>query len=93
MFVFCRTAFVAAELERHGGVSPHVSPMMQVSDGAALLSATGFAIPTGIAQCRAVHLLCERVSRCVPVARHCCLRWRVQLTRTSLKWSTVMRLS
>ena len=41
-----RSAFVAAESERDGGVSPHVSPMMGVADAGNLLAASGFGIPT-----------------------------------------------
>jgi NADH dehydrogenase [ubiquinone] 1 alpha subcomplex assembly factor 5 len=41
-----RSAWVAAESERDGGVSPHVSPMMGVADAGNLLSAAGFGIPT-----------------------------------------------
>ena len=41
-----RSSFVAAEQERDGGVSPHVSPMMGVADAGNLLSAAGFGIPT-----------------------------------------------
>lgn len=37
---------MAAELERDGGVSPHASPMVMMSDAGNLLSAAGFAIPT-----------------------------------------------
>ena len=41
-----RSAFVAAEMERSGGVSPHVSPMLGVSDAGNLLAEAGFGIPT-----------------------------------------------
>jgi NADH dehydrogenase [ubiquinone] 1 alpha subcomplex assembly factor 5 len=41
-----RSSFVAAEMERRGGVSPHVSPMMGVPDAGNLLAAAGFGIPT-----------------------------------------------
>ena len=41
-----RSAFVAAETERYGGVSPHVSPMMGVADAGNLLAGAGFGIPT-----------------------------------------------
>ena len=41
-----RSAFVAAETERAGGVSPHISPMLGVPDAGNLLSGAGFGIPT-----------------------------------------------
>lgn len=41
-----RSAFVAAEAERDGGVSPRVSPMMGVADAGNLLAGAGFGIPT-----------------------------------------------
>lgn len=41
-----RSAFVAAQTDREGGVSPHVSPMAGVSDVGNLLAAAGFGIPT-----------------------------------------------
>jgi len=40
-----RSSFVAAEQERHGGVSPHVSPLAMVSDVGTLLQHAGFNIP------------------------------------------------
>ena len=42
-----RSAFVAAELERRGGVSPHVSPLVEPPNVGNLLSNAGFAMPTG----------------------------------------------
>ena len=41
-----RSAWVAAETERDGGVSPRVSPMMGAADAGNLLTAAGFGIPT-----------------------------------------------
>ena len=41
-----RASLVAAELERDGGVSPHVGPFVQLSDVGALLQGAGFALPT-----------------------------------------------
>jgi NADH dehydrogenase [ubiquinone] 1 alpha subcomplex assembly factor 5 len=62
-----RTAFVAAEVERHGGVSAHVSPMMEVADGAALLGNVGFAIPTGTC----CDLFAESVDTVSPAVPNC----------------------
>jgi NADH dehydrogenase [ubiquinone] 1 alpha subcomplex assembly factor 5 len=41
-----RAAMVLAELEREGGVSPHVGPFVQPSDIGSLLQRAGFALPT-----------------------------------------------
>lgn len=41
-----RHSFYLAELERKGGVSPHVSPLLRASDAAALLQQAKFALPT-----------------------------------------------
>lgn len=41
-----RASLVLAELERDGGVSPHVGPFCQLSDVGALMQAAGFALPT-----------------------------------------------
>jgi NADH dehydrogenase [ubiquinone] 1 alpha subcomplex assembly factor 5 len=41
-----RAAMVMAELEREGGVSPHVGPFVQVTDVGSLLQRAGFALPT-----------------------------------------------
>jgi NADH dehydrogenase [ubiquinone] 1 alpha subcomplex assembly factor 5 len=41
-----RHSFYLAELERTGGVSPHMSPLARPSDAAALLQGAGFALPT-----------------------------------------------
>eukprot|EP01138_Halocafeteria_seosinensis_P011996 gb/GECG01012260.1/.p1 GENE.gb/GECG01012260.1/~~gb/GECG01012260.1/.p1 ORF type:complete len:374 (+),score=50.69 gb/GECG01012260.1/:1-1122(+) len=41
-----QTAFAAADLERNGGFTPHVSPMMHVADAGNLLQSAGFTIPT-----------------------------------------------
>ncbi|KXS10570.1 S-adenosyl-L-methionine-dependent methyltransferase [Gonapodya prolifera JEL478] len=41
-----RTSLQLAELEREGGLSPHVSPMINVSDIAQLLSRAGFTLTT-----------------------------------------------
>lgn len=40
-----RSAFVLADLERRGGVAPHMSPLCSVADAGALLQAAGFALP------------------------------------------------
>lgn len=40
-----RQAWLAAESELEGGVSPRVSPMVETLDGAALLQRAGFALP------------------------------------------------
>ena len=37
-----RSSFVLAEIERDGGVSPHVGPFVDFSDVGSLLSAAGF---------------------------------------------------
>jgi NADH dehydrogenase [ubiquinone] 1 alpha subcomplex assembly factor 5 len=41
-----RASMVLAELERDGGVSPHVGPFVELSDVGALLQRAGFALPT-----------------------------------------------
>ena len=41
-----RTAFLIAEQEREGGISPHVSPFTRVSDVGDLLSRAEFSLPT-----------------------------------------------
>lgn len=41
-----RSAFVLADLERHGGVAQRMSPLCSVSDAGSLLQAAGFALPT-----------------------------------------------
>lgn len=41
-----RVSLVLAEMEREGGVSPHVGPFVQLSDVGGLLSAAGFKLPT-----------------------------------------------
>lgn len=41
-----RAAMVLAELEREGGVSPHVGPFVQATDVGSLLQRAGFALPT-----------------------------------------------
>jgi len=41
-----RTSFYLADLERDGGVSPHVSPFAEVADCGMLLQQAGFSLPT-----------------------------------------------
>lgn len=41
-----RAAMVLAEMEREGGVSPHVGPFVQVTDVGMLLQQAGFTLPT-----------------------------------------------
>ncbi len=41
-----RSALVLADLERNGGVAPHMSPLVSVADASALLQSSGFALPT-----------------------------------------------
>ena len=41
-----RHSFYLAELERKGGVSPHVSPLLRASDTAALMQQAKFSLPT-----------------------------------------------
>jgi NADH dehydrogenase [ubiquinone] 1 alpha subcomplex assembly factor 5 len=41
-----RASLVLAELEREGGVSPHVGPFVQLTDVGNLLQRAGFALPT-----------------------------------------------
>jgi len=41
-----RVSFVLAEMERDGGVSPHVGPFVELSDVGGLLSGAGFSLPT-----------------------------------------------
>lgn len=40
-----RSAFVLADLERHGGVAQRMSPLCSVADAGALLQGSGFALP------------------------------------------------
>ena len=41
-----RVAMVMAELEREGGVSPHVGPFVELSDVGSLMQRANFALPT-----------------------------------------------
>lgn len=41
-----RASMVLAEMERDGGVSPHVGPFVEISDVGALLQRAGFTLPT-----------------------------------------------
>jgi len=41
-----RSSLVLAEMEREGGVSPHVGPFLDVSDAGSLLTVAGFKLPT-----------------------------------------------
>ena len=41
-----RSSFALADMEREGGLSPHISPMTNVSDVGGLLQSAGFALPT-----------------------------------------------
>lgn len=41
-----RAAMVLAEMEREGGMSPHVGPFVQVTDVGMLLQQAGFSLPT-----------------------------------------------
>eukprot|EP00474_Spongospora_subterranea_P004393 CRZ04851.1 hypothetical protein [Spongospora subterranea] len=41
-----RSAFAVADLERSGGLSPHISPMVSSQDAGSLLQESGFVIPT-----------------------------------------------
>ena len=41
-----RSAFALADMERLGGVSPHVSPFMHIGDVGNLLTSHGFSMPT-----------------------------------------------
>ena len=41
-----RSSLVLAEMERDGGVSPHVGPFVDFADVGSLISAAGFALPT-----------------------------------------------
>lgn len=42
----CRCSLQLAELERVGGISPHISPFVQVRDVGSLLSRAGFTMLT-----------------------------------------------
>jgi NADH dehydrogenase [ubiquinone] 1 alpha subcomplex assembly factor 5 len=46
-----RTSLQLAEIEREGGISPHVSPMADSRDLGALLSRAGFTLTTGKGNC------------------------------------------
>lgn len=41
-----RASMVLAEMERDGGVSPHVGPFVELSDVGGLISGAGFSLPT-----------------------------------------------
>ncbi|CEG36956.1 Predicted methyltransferase [Plasmopara halstedii] len=41
-----RSAFILGDQERQGGISPHISPFMNIGDAGNLLSATGFNLCT-----------------------------------------------
>jgi NADH dehydrogenase [ubiquinone] 1 alpha subcomplex assembly factor 5 len=41
-----RASLVMAELEREGGVSPHVGPFVELSDVGSLMQRAGFSLPT-----------------------------------------------
>lgn len=41
-----RSSMVLAEMERDGGVSPHVGPFVDFADVGSLLTAAGFTLPT-----------------------------------------------
>jgi NADH dehydrogenase [ubiquinone] 1 alpha subcomplex assembly factor 5 len=41
-----RASLVMAEMEREGGVSPHVGPFVELSDVGGLISGAGFSLPT-----------------------------------------------
>lgn len=41
-----RSAFVLADLERHGGVAQRMSPLCSLADAGALMQSAGFALPT-----------------------------------------------
>ncbi|KAL7694444.1 putative methyltransferase type 11, S-adenosyl-L-methionine-dependent methyltransferase [Plasmopara halstedii] len=43
-----RSAFILGDQERQGGISPHISPFMNIGDAGNLLSATGFNLCTGV---------------------------------------------
>lgn len=43
----CRSAFILADQERQGGISPHISPFMNVPDAGNLLVSSGFQLCTG----------------------------------------------
>lgn len=42
-----RSAFILADQERQGGISPHISPFMNVADAGNLLTSTGYSLCTG----------------------------------------------
>lgn len=42
-----RSAFILADQERLGGISPHISPFMNVADAGNLLQGAGFSLCTG----------------------------------------------
>lgn len=43
-----RSAFALADMERLGGLSPHISPFAAVADVGNLMTRAGFALPTGM---------------------------------------------
>lgn len=52
--VCARSAFILADQERQGGISPHISPFMEVADAGNLLYSSGFSLCTGKAPPRLV---------------------------------------
>jgi NADH dehydrogenase [ubiquinone] 1 alpha subcomplex assembly factor 5 len=52
-FFYGRSAFILGDQERQGGISPHVSPFMEVADAGNLLSSSGFSLCTGTNECLA----------------------------------------
>lgn len=42
-----RSAFILADQERQGGISPHISPFMNVPDAGNVLVSSGFQLCTG----------------------------------------------
>lgn len=51
LFIYGRSAFILGDQERQGGISPHVSPFMEVADAGNLLSSSGFSLCTGTNEC------------------------------------------
>jgi NADH dehydrogenase [ubiquinone] 1 alpha subcomplex assembly factor 5 len=41
-----RSAFILADQERQGGISPHISPFLNIPDAGNLMSAAGFTLCT-----------------------------------------------
>jgi hypothetical protein len=59
-----RSAFALADMERLGGLSPHISPFAAVADVGNLMTRAGFALPTGMRAVRVCECDAMRLFAC-----------------------------